>query len=121
MRIVFAIALSAAPLFLAGGLIWAVRSGGTVSKPRRKLFVLGVASSSLAYAVHFVLRWYMGQSRLGYWDQVDVVVGVGGLMFLAAMVGLIGGGFGRGYGRVAACLGSLLVCAMWWMTGVSKM
>lgn len=76
-------------------------------------------SATIAYAAHFVLRWYLRGAHLGYWAEADTVVGIGGLMFLAAMAGLVAAWFGKGYGRITACAGSVLVGALWWLTGIA--
>jgi len=78
-------------------------------------------SSSVAYAAHFFLRSYLRTAHLEFWAQVDTIVGIGGLMFLAAVAGLVACWFGRGYGRIAGCFASILVATLWWLTGVASL
>ena len=119
LKIAGVVALYVPPALLLMACVWMVRDGAAVTGARRRAFVAGVMASSVAYASHFVLRWYVRRAHLSYWAGVDTVVGVGGLMFLAAMVGLVGSAFGKGYGRVTACIASVLVAAIWWFTGVT--
>lgn len=121
LTIVGVVAFAAPPALLVAAFIWVQRAGRTVSKARRRAFIGGLLLSTLAYPSHFLLRWYVHRSHLGYWAEVDTVVGVGGLMFLAAITGLVAGCFGRGYGRITTCIASFLIAMLWWLTGVATL
>jgi uncharacterized BrkB/YihY/UPF0761 family membrane protein len=112
-------AVTATPLLLVGSFLWLFRSGRTVRPARRKLFLASILATSAAYAGHFVLRWFLRHAHLNLYDQADLTVGIGGLMFLAAFVALITSAFGRSYGRITGACASALVCALWWLTTIT--
>jgi len=120
LTILSSIAKLAVPGFLIAALAWALSDGRRLSKSRRLLFAAGWLSSTIAYATHLVLHRYLNHAHIEYWAKVDTMVGIGGLMFLASVIGLVGGSFGKSYGRVSACLAGLLVAAMWWFTAVAN-
>lgn len=107
------------PILLVASMVWVIRSGRTVPRLRRRIFVPGLFSATLAYAAHFLLAYFLRTAHLNNYDRVDTIVGVGGLMFLAALLGLIAGFFGRGYGRICACAASVIIGMLWWFTGMT--
>ena len=109
------------PILLLSALFWTIREGRSLPRPRRRAFVAGLLSSTIAYSAHFLLRWYLRGAHLSYWARVDTTVGIGGLMFLAAAVGVVAGSFGKGYGRISALLAGITVAALWWFTGIATL
>jgi len=115
------LALAVTPFLLGGAIVWFVLFRDTVSRARRKLFLAGILATTLAVAGRFLLGWFFSRAHLNFYDQADTAVGIGGLMFLAAFVGLIGSFFGRSYGRTCACCASLLIGALWWFTSIGSL
>ena len=109
------------PALLLAGAIWLIRSGRSVSRTRRKLFLSGLLATTIAYAGHFLLRWFLHRANLNIYDQADLTLGVGGLMFLAAFVGLIASLFGTSYGRICSACASILTGALWWLTSITRL
>lgn len=107
----------ASPPLLVAAFVWAAREGD-LSRPRQRLFIASLLASTLAYVSHFVLAHFLRTSHLTPWDRADLIVGVGGLMFLAALVGVVGSSFGRNYGRICGMVASVLVGMLWWLTGI---
>ena len=113
------VALALPPILLCVAVVWVIRDGRNLSRPRRRLFAAGLLASSVAYASRFVLFPFLATAHLSYFDRVDLTIGIGGLMFLAAAAGFIASCFGRGYGRITALLASLTVAASWWFTKIT--
>lgn len=108
-----------APLLIGASLVWLVRDSAGIAAPRRRAFIAGLLASTLAYVGHFALARFLSTTPLKPWDRVDLTIGVGGLMFLSALVGLVGSAFGRGYGRICGIAASVLVGMLWWLTGIA--
>ncbi len=107
------------PPLLIAAIVWIFRDAHIVPRPRLRVFIAGVLASTLAYAGHFILAHFLRITQLNPWDRVDITIGVGGLMFLAALVGLVGSSFGRSYGRICGIAASVFVGTLWWMTGIT--
>ncbi len=110
----------AAPVGLfAASWVWFFRHGSAVRKVRRGIFAGGIAASTVAYIATFLLDWYLRRAHLGFWPEAHAVFDVGAVMFISALVGLSATCFGKSYGRVTACIGSLFVALLWWFRAMA--
>jgi len=110
--------VTAPPLWVAAA-VWAIRDGDAIRRARLRAFVAGLLASAIAYGGHFALVHYLRALHLNRYDRADLTVGIGGLMFLAAFVGVVGSCFGRSYGRICGIATGVLVGMVWWMTGIA--
>jgi hypothetical protein len=119
--ILYALLVATPLLLLAAAWGWLFRAGRMLSPKRRVPFLCGLTATTVAYVGQFLLRWYLRHAHLGFWPEVDVILGVGRVMLVAALFGFAASWFARGYGRVSSCSASLLVFVTWWLMGVAAL
>jgi hypothetical protein len=119
--VVAVVAVIGPSLLLIAAAVWLFRSGAILRRSRRLLFLAGVTASGCAYAGHFLLGWYLRRAHLGFWPEVDAILGTGTVMLVASLLGIAACSFGKGFGRWTGCIGSGLVFVLWWLSGVAAL
>lgn len=121
LTVLGAVAVTAPSLLFTAAGVWLFRSGAVLPRKRRLVFLAGVTASLSAYAGHFLLGWYLRRAHLGFWPEVDAILGVGWVMLGASLLELAACFAGKGFGRATGCLGSALVFVLWWFAGVAAL